>query len=44
MAVKKNPIYEKFLVPLVSNFLIDQEAIELFRNSIMSGGAKRSPH
>ncbi|WP_275670294.1 MULTISPECIES: hypothetical protein [Okeania] len=44
MAVKKNTKYEKFLAPLVSNFLIYQEAMELFRNSMMLGGIKRSPH
>ncbi|NEQ38237.1 MAG: class I SAM-dependent methyltransferase [Okeania sp. SIO3I5] len=34
MAVKKDTIYEKFLSPLVNTFLIDQEAMKQFHDSI----------
>ncbi len=34
MAVRKDTIYQKFLSPLVNNFLIDQEAMRRFRSSI----------
>ena len=34
MAVRKDTIYEKFLSPLVNNFLIDQEAMKRFYGSI----------